>query len=175
MLLKLEDLGQQRTAGVDLELNWRGGNTSLGRFGAVLNGTYITEYQRQFGPKEPLVSNLGRFLNDPVIQRWRHRLALDWDNGPFGATLGNTYYSSYTDDNYLPDVAPGKVKAYSLWDLSASWKATESLQLRAGIQNILNTVPPFANQSYYFLSTYDPTYTDPKGRSFYASLKYLFW
>jgi len=46
--------------------------------------------------------------------------------------------------------------------------------LRAGINNLLDTDPPFSNQSYYFLSTYDPTYTDPRGRTFYASLKYSF-
>jgi iron complex outermembrane receptor protein len=169
-----ENQGQLRTSGVDLEASVRGIDTPAGRLGASFTGTYIMEYKRQFGAQEPLVSNAGRFLNDQVIQRWRHRIAFDWDNGPFAATLGNTYYSSYTDDNYLPDVAPGKVKAYSLWDLSASWKATKALQLRLGILNLLNTDPPFSNQSYYFLSTYDPTYTDPRGRTFYASLNYSF-
>jgi iron complex outermembrane receptor protein len=40
--------------------------------------------------------------------------------------------------------------------------------------NLLDTDPPFSNQSYYFLSTYDPTYTDPRGRTFYLSAKYRF-
>jgi iron complex outermembrane receptor protein len=69
---------------------------------------------------------------------------------------------------------PRKVKAYSLWDLSLSWRATEQLQLRGGMLNLLDTDPPFSNQSYYFLSTYDPTYTDPRGRTFYLSAKYGF-
>ena len=51
---------------------------------------------------------------------------------------------------------------------------TPNTLLRAGINNLADTTPPFSNQSYYFLSTYDPTYTDPRGRSFYASLKYSF-
>jgi len=58
--------------------------------------------------------------------------------------------------------------------LSGSWALSKQLQLRAGINNLLDTDPPFSNQSYYFLSTYDPTYTDPRGRTFYASLKYSF-
>ncbi len=174
VLLKNENQGQLRTSGLDVELAVRGMNSPVGQFAAVLNGTYIIDYRRQFGPQEPLVSNLGRFLNDQVIQRWRHRLALDWSLGDVAASLGNTYYAAYTDDNYLPSVTPGRVKAYSLWDLSASWKVNASLQLRMGVQNLLDTAPPFSNQSYYFLSTYDPTYTDPKGRTFFASLKYSF-
>ncbi len=174
VLLKKENQGGLKTQGLDFEASWRGSKGEYGRFGATLSGTLILEYKRQFGKLEPYVSNLGKFLNDQVVQRWRHRLALDWDNGPWAVTLGNTTYSGYTDDNYLPDTPPGKVPAYSLWDLSASWKVTPALQLRAGMNNLLNKQPPFSNQSYYFLSTYDPTYTDPRGRTYYAGLKYSF-
>ena len=174
VLLRKENQGKLQTSGIDVELNYRGAATSVGRFGANFSGTYIMEYKRQFGALEPLVSNLGQFLNDQVIQRWRHRISADWSAGDFGLTLGNTYFSGYTDDGYLPNTAPAKVKAYSLFDLSGSWAVSKQLQLRAGVSNLLNTEPPYSNQSYYFLSTYDPTYTDPRGRSFYASLTYSF-
>ncbi len=174
VLLKKENQGKLQTSGLDIELNLRGVATPIGRMGASLSGTYVIAYKRQFGKLEPLVSNVGRFLNDQVIQRWRHRIGIDWESGPFSATLGNTYYSGYTDDSYLPDTAPRKVEAYSLWDLSGAWSVNKALKLRAGVQNLLDTAPPFSNQSYYFLSTYDPTYTDPRGRSFYASLNYSF-
>jgi iron complex outermembrane receptor protein len=174
ILLKKENQGKLQTSGLDLELKYAGVSTPAGHFGATLSGTYILEYKRQFGPQEPLVSNVGKFLNDQVIQRWRHRVAIDWDKGPLAATLGNTFYSGYQDDSYLPGTAPGQVKGYSLWDMSASWKVNKSFQLRAGIVNLFNTDPPFSNQSYYFLSTYDPTYTDPRGRTFFASANYSF-
>ena len=174
VLLKKENQGQLRTSGLDLELSAGGLATPLGSFGASFNGTYIMTYERQFGALEPLVSNVGRFLNDQVIQRWRHRATVDWSLGAVGLSLGNTYYSAYTDDNYLPNTPAGKVKAYSLWDLSGSWAVNRQLTLRAGINNLADTAPPFSNQSYYFLSTYDPTYTDPRGRTFFASLKYSF-
>jgi len=174
VLLRKENQGQLRTSGLDVEANVRGGATPAGRFSASFSGTYILEYKRQFGALEPLVSNLGRFLNDQVIQRWRHRASVDWSLGAFGLTLGNTYYSGYTDDSYLPRTAPRKVEAYTLWDLSGSWAVTKQFTLRAGINNLADKAPPFSNQSYYFLSTYDPTYTDPRGRSFYASAKYSF-
>ena len=174
VLLKKENQGRLNTSGLDFEASWRGGATAVGRFGVNVSGTYVLEYERQFGKLEPMVSNVGRFLNDQVIQRWRHRVSADWSLGAFGLALGNTYYSGYTDDSYLPNTAARKVDAYSLWDLSGSWALSKQLQLRAGINNLLDTDPPFSNQSYYFLSTYDPTYTDPRGRTFYASLKYSF-
>ena len=65
-----------------------------------------------------------------------------------------------------------RVKAYSLWDASAGYQFNERLKLRAGVQNLFNTSPPFSNQAYYFLSGYDPSYTDPRGRYVYLSLHY---
>jgi iron complex outermembrane receptor protein len=64
------------------------------------------------------------------------------------------------------------VKAYSLWDLSAGWQFSEQTKLRVGMQNVFNTSPPYSNQAYYFLSGYDPSYTDPRGRRFFASVTY---
>ena len=174
VLLKKENQGRMKTSGFDVEANWRGVETGAGRFGASISGSYVQEYKRQFGKLEPLVDNVGRFLNDQVIQRWRHRASIDWSRGAFGLTLGNTHYSGYTDDSYLQDAAPRRVEAYSIWDISGSWAVTSQLRLRAGVQNLANTDPPFSNQSYYFLSTYDPTYTDPRGRTFYAGVSYSF-
>jgi iron complex outermembrane receptor protein len=42
------------------------------------------------------------------------------------------------------------------------------------VLNLANTAPPFSNQAYYFLAGYDPTYADPRGRTFYAALAYRF-
>jgi iron complex outermembrane receptor protein len=138
------------------------------------------ESKKQTAPGDPFVSNLGKFVNDGVVQRWRHRLSGDWDLGGFGVSLANNYYSSYTDQNTAINLDTGRlvpenrVKAYSLWDLTASWQVTKQLKLRGGVLNLLNTDPPFSNQAYYFLASYDPTYTDPRGRTYTASLNYSF-
>lgn len=172
LILKKENQGGLKTSGIDLDGRWRSAASSAGRFGLNFSGTYVIEYKRQFGPAEPYLENAGRFLQDQVIQRWRHRVSADWDFGPLGLTLGNSYFSRYTDDSYLPDTEPRKVKAYSLWDMSGNYKFSKQFSVRAGMQNLLNTAPPFSNQSYYFLSTFDPTYTDPRGRSYYVSFSY---
>ncbi|MFY7857489.1 MAG: TonB-dependent receptor domain-containing protein, partial [Rubrivivax sp.] len=112
--------------------------------------------------------------------RWRHKASVDFDRGAWGLTLSNTFYSSYTDQNTAINldtgavVPPNQVKAYSLWDLTANWTVNKNVRLRAGVLNLLDTKPPFSNQAYYFLASYDPTYTDPRGRFFYVNARYTF-
>ncbi|MBT9456064.1 MAG: TonB-dependent receptor [Burkholderiaceae bacterium] len=180
IILQKENQGRLKTSGLDLGFDYKGAATSVGRFSAGMTGTLVLKYDRQFGPLEGYRSNLGVFLNDQVIQKWRHRISFGWDQGPFGLTLANQFSSGYTDQNTTYDPVANtllptrKVKAYSLWDLTGSWNVNKQLKVRAGVLNLLDTAPPFSNQAYYFLAGYDPTYTDPRGRSVYASLSYSF-
>ncbi|MCE2988904.1 MAG: TonB-dependent receptor [Burkholderiales bacterium] len=173
-----ENRGKLNTAGLDLALRWRGENGAYGRFGAELIGTLVTEYKFATDPRSPLVDGLGRFRDDKAVQRWRHKLNFDWDRGPIGLTLTNTYLSSYRDQNVEGLAAPEwnnrDVEAYSLWDLTGSYRFSKNLRLRAGILNVLDTAPPFTNQARYFQVTWDSTYGDPRGRTYFASLSYSF-
>ncbi|GAB2874995.1 TonB-dependent receptor [Pseudoduganella ginsengisoli] len=180
ILLQKENQGKLQTSGLDLGADYRSAPTPAGRFSANLTGTVILKYDRQFGPLEASRSNLGLFLNDQVIQRWRHRASFGWDRDAFNVTLSNQFSSSYTDQNTTYDpvsdklLPSRKVKAYSLWDLTGSWAVSKQLKVRAGILNLANTAPPYSNQAYYFLAGYDPTYTDPRGRSAYVAASYAF-
>ena len=168
-----ENRGKQRISGLDLGLNLSGLKTAWGQFGMRLNGTLTLKSQQQTGDGDPFVSNLGVFINDGVVQRWRHTVALDWDSGPFSATLSNSYLQGY-DDQHIIGKPDRKVSSYSLWNASAGWEATKQLTLRAGVQNLTNAAPPFSQQAWFFISGYDPSYTDPRGRFVYASVKYAF-
>lgn len=180
ILLQKENQGRLKTSGFDIAADWRGAVTPMGRFSVGVSGTLVLNYDRQFGPLEADRSNLGVFLNDQVIQRWRHRLSLGWDKGPYSATIANQYSSGYLDQNTTYDpvtdslLPSRRVKPYSLWDLTGSWQVSKQMKLSGGVLNVLNTPPPFSNQAYYFLATYDPTYTDPRGRYFFARLSYSF-
>ena len=180
IVMTLENRGEERSSGIDFVFDVKKIPTSIGAFSAHLAGTWVLESKVETGPGAPFVSNLGKFVEDKVVQRWRHRLSVDWDDGPVSLTLGNTWYSSYVDQNSAIDtndgtvVAPNHVKAYSLWDLSGSWDVTPKVRLRAGVQNLFDTHPPFSNQAYFFISGYDPSYTDPRGRVFYASVSLSF-
>ncbi|WP_428506741.1 TonB-dependent receptor [Roseateles sp.] len=178
--LRKENRGRQRASGLDIGIDLKGLKSSVGEFGVRLAGTVVLKSQKQTGFGDNYISNLGKFVTDGVVQRWRHRLTLDWTQGAYSLALSNTYSSAYTDQNSAIDtnsgtiVAPNKVKAYSLWDLSGAWNATKDLTLRAGVKNLLNTTPPYSNQAYFFLSGYDPSYTDPRGRFAYLSAQYQF-
>ncbi len=180
ILLQKENQGKLKTSGIDLSVDWKGITTSAGRFSAGINATVVLKYDRQFGPQEPFRSNLGVFLNDQVIQKWRHRLSFGWDLGPVALTLSNQYSAGYTDQNTTYDPVANqllptrKVAAYSLWDLTGSWAVDKNLKLRAGVLNLADAAPPFSNQAYYFLAGYDPTYTDPRGRTWQVSASYTF-
>ena len=178
ILLVKENQGRLKTSGLDLSFDLRVPLGDAGRLSLGGTGTWINNYDRQFGPLEADRSNLGVFLNDQVVQRWRHRLNVGYDVGPVSLTLANGFSSGYTDQNTTYDPAANallpsrKVKAYSLWDLTGSYQVSKALKVRAGVLNLANAAPPFSNQAYYFLAGYDPTYTDPRGRSYYVSVNY---
>jgi iron complex outermembrane recepter protein len=175
-----ENRGAQVARGIDLMVDVHGVDTAIGTFGGRLNGTYVLKSKVQTGPGDPFVSNLGRFVTDMVVQRWRHTISLDWERGPLSATLSNTFSTGYEDQNSAINldngtvVAPNRVTSYSLWDLSGAWTVTPAWKVRAGVQNMFDRSPPYSNQAYFFISGYDPTYTDPRGRRFYASVNYAF-
>ncbi|WP_422015843.1 TonB-dependent receptor [Roseateles sp.] len=168
-----ENRGKQKISGLDIGASLTGLKTGVGQFGLRLNGTLTLRSLQQTGDGDPYVSNLNVFINDGVVQRWRHTVSVDWESGPFGLTLSNSYLQGYNDQHIIgkPDI---KVAAYSLWNLSGAWEATKALTLRAGVQNLFDKAPPFSQQAWFFLSGYDPSYTDPRGRYAYVSAKYSF-
>ncbi|MFY7866733.1 TonB-dependent receptor [Roseateles sp.] len=178
--LRKENRGKQRSSGLDLSFEVRRLTSPLGQWGAKMAGTWVLKSEKQTGFGDDFVSDLGKFVTTGAVQRWRHRLSLDWTYGPWSLAVGNTYSSGYTDQNSAIDTNSGtmvganKVKAYSLWDMAGAWEASKSLTLRAGVKNLLNTAPPYSNQAYHFISGYDPSYTDPRGRFVYLSAQYQF-
>jgi iron complex outermembrane receptor protein len=178
--LRKENRGAQKATGLDLAMELHGIKTDWGKFSARMLGTLMLDSKLQTNPGDAYVSNLGKFVTEGVVQRWRHRLSLHWEQGALAASLGNTYSAAYDDQNSAINiddgsvVAANKVKAYSLWDMSASYAVNKNLSVRGGVQNIFNTAPPYSNQANFFISGYDPSYTDPRGRFFYVSAQYSF-
>ncbi|MFG6447448.1 TonB-dependent receptor [Roseateles sp. BYS180W] len=176
--LRKENRGRHKASGLDLALQLRELSTGAGQFGLSLQSTYMLRSERQTGNGDPYISNLGRFVTDGAVQRWRHRLSLDWHWQQWSAALSNQYISGYEDQNNAIDtnsgsvVARNRVRAYSLWDLSAAVALSPALTLRAGVKNLANTAPPFSNQAYHFISGYNPADSDPRGRAFTLNLQY---
>ena len=180
VILHGENFGNIRTSGYDIDINWRGRATSIGQFSLGLNGTYVRTFKIQFGPGDSL-SLAGNNDGNYAIPRWRHHASITWKQGPWSATLGQTFQSGYDEvDQRLPCDPEGqnctrrRVGTYTVWDLQAQYTGLKRSTIIVGVKNLLDRDPPFAQWNPGLAAGYDPTYADPRGRVFYTRLSYAF-
>ncbi len=168
-----QNLGRVDTSGFDVTLALRAPDTSLGRFQLGLDGTYVQHFTAHLDGLPP-VSNAGRYGAFDAVPRWRHYAQLNWQHGPWGATLGQLFQSGYVDANSDVQGNPRRVGTYSLWDLQAVYSGLRNTSIVLGVRNLFDADPPFTNQTDTVQVGYDPAYADPRGRSFYVRLTYRF-
>ena len=181
--------GDTQTKGLELTLR---GNTDFGgaRLSAGLDGSYLLEKKSRiatspdFGPSE-----VGRFTRSSDLGiRWKHTAFVTVTQGDWSGTLRQQYTGKYA--GYVPPgIANGTytasaplwdpvVKPYTLYNLSVSYSGIKNLTLTAGVKNLLDTDPPFANS--YDSNTgsggsWEPRVADPRGRSFLLGVDYKFF
>lgn len=170
------NLGGTKIQGIDANVQYNAPPTSAGRFRVTMSGTYYIKYdaQQTDGSYAGFISNQ---LGSPVTgisPRWKSYQAISWDNGPWGVVLGNSYQSSYTDQQTDLDGNERTVSTMSLWDLQVSWKGFKNLTLTGGAKNLLDTNPPKTNQQNSFQVGFDPSYYDPRARVVYIQATYAF-
>ena len=178
VLLTTQNLGNLKTSGIDVDVAWRGPATAIGRFSLAFNGTYIAQWKMQ---PDGLTYESGVGRNGPSVPgpfpRWKHHASLGWTYGPWSGTLAQTYQSGYEDTNVFPPrvtdpPAPRRVSSYGVWDLQGRYGGLRNTTLALGVKNLFDRDPPFTNQPFFPQVGYDPTYADPRGRTFYASVTY---
>ena len=67
-----------------------------------------------------------------------------------------------------------RVSSMSLWDLQFDYTGFKNWKLTLGAKNLMDTNPPFTNQTWQFQSGFDPSYYDANARFVYASVTYNF-
>jgi iron complex outermembrane receptor protein len=168
-----QNLGDLRTSGVDVDLTYRGTDTSIGRFGLKFNGTYVAQWQQQLDAVS-YISGVGRNAVQEAIPRWRHYLALNWNYSAWGATLAQTFSSGYIDENLNAAKEERRVGTNDVWNAQGTYTGFQNTTIVLGIKNLFDRAPPFSNQSTFGQVMYDPRYSDPRGRVFYAQLTFAF-
>jgi iron complex outermembrane recepter protein len=175
-----QNTGQITTDGFDLSVTYLQ-HTPIGVFREDLEGTAVTQFRLQQYNGGPVVNLVGWYQGGDLYQpamRWEHELRVDWTSpeGQWGGGVNNRFYSSYIDefgtlaDNSGPQRMVG---SYSTWEAYASYKPIRHLTVLFGIQNVLNTNPPYSNASQNnFAAGYDALFANPIGRDFYLNLKY---
>lgn len=114
---------------------------------------------------------------------WRHNVRLTWISPERSTTVsGNWRYfgavdlSSNTNNEFLqgdPVAINSRITAYSYFDLAATWKWVDSVEFRAGINNVFDRDPPVIAagllSSFGNGNTYPGVY-DPMGRLLYFGM-----
>jgi iron complex outermembrane receptor protein len=174
------NLGDLRTSGFDVDLQWRGRATSLGHISFGLNGTYVTTYKLDFGTGQ-FNSGLGNNQVNGPVPRWRHYASVTWSDGPWSATLAQTFQLGYSECDQLtvdPDTGlcngTRRVGTYSTWNVQGQYAGFKNTTVVLGIKNLFDRDPPFAQTGSGFSEGYDPVYADPRGVTYYAKLTFSF-
>ena len=172
------NIGEVRIEGFDVNIKALSPPTAFGRFAFNLDGTYYRKYDQQQvdGTFAGFVSNQLGSATSGLFPRYKQYATVTWSRGPWSATLGNSYQSSYIDVGTLFDDAgsPRRVGTLSLWDLYATYTGFKNWKLTLGVQNLFDRDPPFTNQQTTFQVGYDPTYYDARARFVYGSVTYTF-
>jgi iron complex outermembrane receptor protein len=168
------NLGKYNVTGIDVTGTARFPTTGAGRVSLRFDGTYVITYRYQQAKDADYLDNLGITTTDNgAITRWRHYATLNWSLGPWGASLSQNFVLGYKDDTSLGN-PPRRVNSYETYDVQGSWGGWRGLSLNLGVHNLFDRDPPASANSQNFQVGYDPRYTDPRGRTYYAQLKYLF-
>lgn len=180
-----QNLGDTRTDGVDVTITWNSGATSYGRFNAALRGSYVSHFRFQVEPRGTWFYPVGNYNpqfsgGGPVI-RYQQAINVGWEVKDWSFGLGHRYISGYRDQNAngAPfNVAPfntRSVESYGLVDLSVAYTGSKRWSMSLGVQNLLNTDPPFTNQVGRFQARgYDDRFHNPIGRTYQVAAKYNF-
>ncbi|MGB8855274.1 MAG: TonB-dependent receptor [Burkholderiales bacterium] len=166
-----ENLGIVNTRGLDISIQTRF-PTSLGLFSVNLDGTRVFKYEYQRERGGAFFNNNGVWTADlgGAIAKWKHSLAFSFKRNYWTATVINNYVAGHVDDGGARDVG-----SFRTWDAQTSWDGgIKNMQMAFGIRNVLNTAPPASVQGSTFQVGYDPTDTDPHGRTFYGNVRYKF-
>ena len=178
------NLGETRVAGFDVDAKARI-PLAVGRVALSLTGTYFSKYDVQ-NIDGSFTHTVGAVVGTTgfggVQPRWRHYALADWTRGPWTFSVAQTFQNGYYDlpgtfeDPTDPAFKPRRVSSYELYDLAAGFNGWKDLRLMVGVRNVLDRAPPYTNAGgqNYFQAGYDPTYADPRGRTYWLNVGYRF-
>jgi iron complex outermembrane receptor protein len=174
--------GGVHTRGVDVSLRGEGQLPAGFRWSATLDGTWTQSYKYQEIPGEAYMEEVGNFYTRDLYLRWKHNATFNLAKGNWSGTLSQIYKSGYKDE--LPDAGletpPAgfnpDVHSYTTYSLYGTYKGIKNMVITVGIQNLLNTDPPFTahNVDEVVGAGWDPRVADPRGRSLSFQLNYKF-
>jgi iron complex outermembrane recepter protein len=189
VLAPYSNIGGLKTAGVDLELNWRANLSDMGlaripgAFSINYLFNYLDTYEEQASPGAPFLQyagTIGANLSTANGQfRWRSLATFAYDVSSWDFRMVWRHLPSARDgsDVVNPLSTVRGVPTYDIFNFSTSWQITDTVSLRGGIDNlfdkqpvVVGANPPATNNAANTL----PDYYDVLGRRFYLGVKLKF-
>lgn len=160
------NMGSLKTSGVDAQLDWQrdlaiGGNLAIG---SVLS--WVDTYQVQAlagGPTYDYAGHVG------TLPHWKATSQVRYARGPASIGLRWRYIDGMHHASRVlnPASTTPDIASVSYFDLFGSWRISDALSLRAGINNLLDKDPPQVGSTPG--TTHNSTY-DIYGRQFFLGL-----
>jgi iron complex outermembrane receptor protein len=172
---RLNNLGGERTDGIDLTTTYQLPKTAWGTFGVQLDGTYINAFETQVTPGGAWISSVNKFgpLDTNVFTfRWKYDAAIKWrsNDGNWNATLNQQYKQSFQDLNASSTFAH-RIDSYTIYNASVAYTGFKNVTVRAGINNMFDRDPPSSN---YRNEGFASGMASPIGRSVNMRASYNF-
>ncbi|MGZ8287308.1 MAG: TonB-dependent receptor domain-containing protein, partial [Allosphingosinicella sp.] len=167
----LQNIASIETDGLDVTLNYRTGETGMGRFGLYWTNTFLFHY-RVAVPSTAGVTIIDRDGTeqgspDQAFPKWKSTAVLDWTmRDGFGASLTGRYIKGVdeADGNHLNS------RLYA--DLQLRWEPENwnGFGFALGANNLFDADPPACITCG--LNNMDPTTYDVPGTFFYAKVSW---
>lgn len=167
-----QNMGDLKTSGIDVSLNYATPMTATGRYSFGIDGTYVIKYDYQNEKDGEWIHNVGSYEGTGPIIRWKHVANLNWNYEDWALNFQQQFTRGYDDQNASDQ--NHKVSDYTLYNVSDIYKGFKNLELTAGIKNIFDEEPAATNVVDNFQMGYDPRYSDPTGRTYFLRGTYKF-
>ncbi len=188
-IVTYNNVGIIDTSGIDVSFNWSAATEDMGlgfipgRLSYNVNGNYTLHNKREDLPGVNARDNTGYA---PFDFRWQMFNTFGWNNGPMNASLRWRHYPSLK--NFALQSNPASLTqgtpSYDLVDLSLGYSFSKALQLRFGVDNLIDKKPPIngynpgaggpGTTGYAPGSIASGAVYDTLGRSFYAGMRMSF-
>lgn len=162
-------LNSTKTSGVDLSLTVRNNLGSIGKLSSKLDVSYVDTYvftTLDSATLQQVPANFNGTYNQP---RWRASWDFALDQGAWEYGLSGYAIGGYAGLN------TGVVSPHEIWNAGVTYKGVKNLEVRVGVNNLLDRKPPFSDETNGAQGGYNVQLSDPIGRFYTVALKYKFW
>lgn len=172
----LGNIAEKKTSGIDVALNYSGGQIGGLSYALSFAGTYVIDFTQKSSALSPAFQCAGRFGSacNPLepIPKWKHTLDLQLGTGPVNFITRWRYFGSVREDAGT-DILVSHIPAQNYFDETITFNVDKRYDLRLGVGNIFNKKAPIVGDTvgndYNAASTFPGVY-DILGRTFFAGV-----